>query len=127
MHFYTGIAFSKLAGNDVLVAAATWYRSNTPWFNTRDLNLQFMKKNLCSVVFIRNSDIPTTVNSACHRSVEQLLINKYVSIDTKPDVTLLVKDRLLKQSFILPTEKNPRHWLLKAAETALTAWERGER
>lgn len=128
MHFYTGIALSNITKTDILVAAATWYKSTAPRFHTSDMSLPFMKQNLCALVLVRNTDVVTSVNCACHRSVERLLINNRIYEKERPDITLLVRSPLTKYSFILPTEKkSAKHWLINAAQSAITSWERGER
>jgi hypothetical protein len=124
--FQTGIAVVK-EGSQILVAAATWYKSIEPTFTTRGLTLEYMKDNLAAIVIVRGDKTTTTINTACNRTIESLLIKRMVVPSNPPKVELLIKPALSKGTYVFPHSKTTTHWLLTAAEYALTDWLRGAR
>ncbi len=127
MDFKTGIAISKESEHDFVVAAVTWFTASPPRFVTRGFTLPYVKENLISTIVTNNITQSKTMNAACHRTIEQLLVQKWIIPGRPLQIELLVKPFLAKEHFLLPSKKTKSHWLLNAADTVLTAWLRGER
>jgi len=89
--------------------------------------MQRAKDHLLATVIICNEDPVAAVNAACHRTLETLLIKNQTHPGTKAGVELLIRPRLAKYRFILPSKKVRSHWLLNAADNVLLSWLRGER
>ena len=127
MSLITGIAVSKESPEDIFVSAVTWFKHKDPDFPTRGLTLPYMKRNLPSVVVVRGEVLTTTVNTACNRTVEKLLIARHIYPNNPPLVSLLVRPSLKRHHFVLPHQAEKTHWLLNAAKKALQDWLRGVR
>lgn len=127
MTLMTGIAVNKESSQDIFVSAVTWFRYRDPDFPTRGLTLPYMKKNLPSVVIVRGEDLISTVNTACNRTIEKLLIAKHIYPQSPPLVRLIVRAALRKKRFVLPHDVEKSHWLLTAADKAMQEWLRGVR
>jgi len=127
MIFQTGIAIDRETPQTILVAAATWYKSMEPNFPTRGLTLPYMKDNLAAIVIVRGDKLSTAINAACSRTIESLLIKRMIVPNNPPNVELLVKPVLARNTYVFPHTKTKTHWLLTAAEYALTDWLRGIR
>jgi len=127
MNFMTGIAMAKEGDEDFVVSAVTWFTTTPPTFVTRGFTLPYIKENLLSVVIVNNITRTKTVNAACHRTIEKLLMKKWLHPGKPLGIELLVKPALSKEHFILPCKKIKSHWLYNAAEVALMTWLRGER
>jgi len=127
MLFQTGIAISKESEVDIFVAAVTWFNKDNPPFVTRGMTYPYIKENLLSVIIVTNSELHETVNAACHRTIERLLIRRCLKPGNQIPVELLVKPYLAKEHFMLTSKRTKTHWLLNAASKTLDAWLRGER
>ena len=127
MQFNTGIAISQEAENVVYVAAATWFSIPRPSFSVRGFTFPHAKEKLLSVVVVRNIGHIQAINAACHRTIESLIVRKYITPGTTPDIELLIKPYLAKEQFLLHCKRTTSHWLLNAAEAVLNGWLRGER
>jgi hypothetical protein len=127
MLFHTGISVSKESEHDVFVAAVTWYKQGDPPFVTRGMTFPYIKENLLSVIVVTNINLTETVNAACQRTIEQLLIRRCIKPGKQLPIELLVKPFLAKEHFMLPSRRKKSHWLLNAADCTLEAWLRGER
>ena len=127
MQFKTGIAISKESENEIVVAATTWFICSSPRFNTRGFTYEHAKENLLATVVVYNESHTRAINAACHRTIESLIVKKWLEPGSPQAIELLVKPYLAKKSFILPCKRTSSHWLLNAAEAVLTAWLRGER
>ena len=112
---------------DTVVSAVTWFDTQPTNFSTRGFTLPHAKEHMLSTVIVRNTDIVSAVNAACHRTMETLLFKRWISPGTAPEIKLLVKPYLYRQRFMLPSCKTKSHWILAAADAVLLAWLRGER
>ena len=127
MALETAIAISKESDNDIFVAAVTWFTQRPPNFPRRGLTLPYMKKNLPSVVIVKGTDVQKTINTACNRTVEKLLIKRCIVPQNPPQVSLIVRPSLKRHHYVLPHRIAKTHWLLNAAKRALNDWLRGLR
>ena len=127
MLFQTGIAVSQESNLDVFVSAVTWFKSGDPPFAIRGMTFPYIKENLLSVVIVQNNELKKTIDAACNRTIEKLLIQRYLKPGNQIPIELLVKPVLAKKRFMLPSCKTKTHWLLNAANITLEAWLRGER
>lgn len=128
MMYNTGIAVHTLEEDEFLVAAATWSSSLRPHFSTREITLPYAKKNLPALVIVQNYGLINTINAACQRTIERLLIRTRFRTSQPPTVQLLVRPTFFKYRFVFPHIKKKYHWLLTAADSALfDYWERGIR
>ncbi len=127
MRFQTGIALREEPGLDTVVSAVTWFALTPTNFATRGFTLPHAREHMLSTIIVCNSDIVSTVNAACHRTMETLLFKRWISPGDAPEIELLVKPYLARQRFMLPCLKTKSHWILTAADAVLLAWLRGER
>ncbi len=127
MDFQTGVVISQEGENDFVVAATTWFKHTPPRFVTRGFTFPYAKENLVATVVVSNTSQLKAVNAACHRTIEKLIIKRWVKPGDPSGIQLLVKPFLARKHFMLPSVKTKTHWLLNAADVVLTAWLRGER
>jgi len=127
MRFQTGIALWRDSDHETAIAAVTWYGQPPTHFSTREFTLQRAKNHLLSTIVVCNENPVVAVNAACHRTLETLLITQKTQPGTEAGIELLVRPKLAKHRFILPSKKVNSHWLLNAADTVLLSWLRGER
>ena len=128
MLYETGIAISEEGKHDIVVAAVTWHCAIRPNFPTHHITLRYAQEHLAACVVVYNADIRTTVNAACQRTVEQLLIQTNFKVAQPPRIQLIVSPRFAaKKQFVLPHIKKRYHWLLSAADSTLLDWLRGVR
>ena len=127
MNFQTGIAISKEAEHDFVVAAVTWFTRTEPHFTTRGLTFPFIKENLLSAIVVSNVSEVKAMNAGCHRTIERLLTRGWIKPGEPHGIVLLAKPILAKKHFMLPIVKTKTHWLLRAADVVLMAWLGGER
>jgi hypothetical protein len=124
----TAIATLQDVPNQHIVAAVTWYNAQ-PNFSTHGMTIPYMRETLLSVVFTSGGGLVKTVNAAAQRTVERLFIRRVLIPGTEgtPQLELLVRPALKRETFVLPSCPKVQHWLLNAADRALDAWLRGER
>jgi len=127
MSLETAIAISKESDRDIFVAAVTWFKLRPPNFPKRGLTLPYMKEHLPSVVIVKGTDVQKTINTACNRTVEKLLVKRYIFPKNPPMVSLIVRPSLKRHHYVLPHRTAKTHWLLNAAKRALSDWLRGIR
>jgi len=123
----TGIAVTKESNKDIFVAAVSWFQFRSPDFPKKGLTLPYMKENMPAVVIVKGTDLQTTVNTACNRTIEKLLIKRYIHPESPPLINLIVKPSLKRKKFVIPHRTTKTHWLLTAAKRALEDWLRGVR
>ena len=127
MLYCTGIAISQESAADFIVAAATWHSSLPPNFSTQQMTLPYARENMSALVIVRNDTLDDTVNAACHRTVEQLLIKTRFKVAQPPTVRLIIRPIHAVHRYALPSTKKRHHWLLTTADSALFDWLRGVR
>ena len=127
MNFQTGIAISQEHPIDYVAAAVTWMTHTSPPFCVRGMTFPYAKEHLLATPVVSSADKVACINAVCHRTIEQLLIQKRIVPGYPPGIILLVKPALARGHFLLPCQKTKSHWLLNAADAVLTAWIRGER
>lgn len=82
---------------------------------------------MASVIVTQGNNLVTTINAACSRTIEHLLIKHLIVPSNPPQVELITKPILARKTFIIPVVKAKNHWLLTAADYALSDWLRGVR
>ena len=127
MRFYTAIATSKESPTDFIVFAATYLKDYDPNFSIRNLDLRFLYDTLTTVIIIHGKELVPSVNAACNRTLERLLLQKQIIPGNPPDVELLVDKPLAKHMFVLPHRVKPRYWLTTVAKNGLKSWLEGDR
>jgi len=125
MRFQTGIVLCDEPDQETVVSAVTWFTRPPVNFSTQSLTAPYVKEHLLAAIVVHNSDVVTAVNTACHRTIETLLVKGWTAPGDAPEIELLVKPYLAKQRFMLPSQRTPSHWLLNAANVVLRAWLRG--
>jgi hypothetical protein len=125
MNFHIGIAPYTIDPDDFIIAALTYYQKN-PEFSLYRLTLPDIREHFCSVVFIRQTNLVSGVNTAVNRSLEKLLIKELITPEKQPSAELLVRPALRGLEFVIPHQVMPKHWLLNATQKALELWLQGD-
>jgi hypothetical protein len=122
MAIHVGIAFKEHEGK-VAVVATAWF-ANTPVFNTHGMTLERMQDKLLSVVFIENPDRISAINTAAQRTLEKLFIRQTIPLPQAEgnDIILFIPPRFKKYKFVIPTQIETKHWLIRGATRALAEY-----
>jgi hypothetical protein len=127
MRFYTAIAYSRETPKDVIVFAATYYKNRDAAFTIRNLNLEFLQTNLPAMVIIHGEKLVPSINAACNRTIEKLLLKKLITPNNPPEIELIVSQALARHTYVLPSVVVPRYWLSTVAKNGLKSWLEGDR
>lgn len=78
MRFTIGIATKQRFDGSFMVCASTWF-SQKPDFSLSKSNIEEMRKELISLVYVEGKREPTTVNTAITRTLEQLFLRNLIA------------------------------------------------
>ena len=125
--FNIGVSTVQELDNHYVAVAVLWDSRRTPTFTVRGITLEDARRHFPCIIIIQNSNLINTINTACNRAIEQLIIQELLPAGTKPDVKLLMTTNTYSKNIMLKTEKHKSHWLITVSRRLLTAWLEGER